>query len=283
MGKYLEKELKRIANALEKLVELKRANILSHEEKFDFSSGSIFFWSMGISNFKSLDHSFEQDLDYLIGIDKIKADLEYNTQQFAKGFRVNNVLLWGARGMGKSSLVRATVSKLIKSYGDLKLVEIPRAALPVLGDILGMMENKKNRFVLFCDDLSFSHEEESYHILKSLLDGGVNRYENIVFYATSNRRHLINRNMNDNLDISQNDEIDQKISLSDRFGLWLGFYPCDQNTYLQMSKKYLERLNYNFTDPTWREKAIEWQLTRGSRSGRSAFQFACDFLAKNHI
>ncbi len=278
----MEKDLKRIANALEELLELKKTHMSPKEEKFDFSSGSIFFWSMRSNNFKSLDHSFEKDLEDLLGIDKLKANLEYNTQQFAKGFRVNNALLWGARGMGKSSLVRATVSKLIKRYSYLKLVEIPRTALPLIGDILSMLEDKKYRFVLFCDDLSFSHEEESYHTLKSLLDGGVNRFENIVFYATSNRRHLINRNMNENLDISKNDEIDQKVSLSDRFGLWLGFYPCDQETYLQMSQKYLERLNYNFIDPIWREKAIEWQVTRGSRSGRSAWQFACDFVAKNH-
>ena len=273
----LANEIKRIADALESIAKFQGLERNNGHEKFDFSSGSFFSWSTLNNSFRVIEHSFEDDLELLLGIDEAKIKLEDNTIRFAKGFRVNNALLWGARGMGKSSLVRATTSKLMRQFKDLKLVEVPRTSLNKLGDILGFMEDDRFRFVLFCDDLAFSQEEDSYHYLKSLLDGGVNRYENIVFYATSNRRHLISRKMDENEDIILSDEVNQKIALSDRFGLWLGFYDCDQDTYLKMVEMYLKRINFDFLDDNWKKKAIEWQIGRGSRSGRTAWQFICQY------
>ena len=276
----MDNHIKKIADSLEELVKLKKLNSRDNIDNYDFSKASLFSWSSLHSSFMAIDHSFDEDLDYLIGIDKAKFQLGQNTIQFAKGLRVNNVLLWGARGMGKSSLVRATVSKLSKKYPNLKLLEVPRTALNSLGDILRLIDTKDFKFILFCDDLSFSEEEDSYHYLKSLLDGGINRFENIVFYATSNRRHLIKRQMGENSDINLSDEVDQKISLSDRFGIWLGFYPCDQESYLLMVEKYLRKVDFDFNDSDWQNHAIQWQISRGSRSGRSAWQFACHYTSK---
>ena len=159
----LANEMKRIADALESIVKFQELERDNGKEKFDFSSGSFFSWSALNNTFKVIEHSFEDDLDLLLGIDESKIKLEENTNRFAKGFRVNNALLWGARGMGKSSLVRATTSKLMKRFKNLKLVEVPRTSLNKLGDILGFMEDDRFRFVLFCDDLAFSKEEDFLH------------------------------------------------------------------------------------------------------------------------
>ena len=220
-------------------------------------------------------------LELLKGVDDMRDTLLRNTTQFAKGFGANNALLWGARGMGKSSLVKAVhahVLGLLDSGDDrLVLVEIAREDLETLPVLMRIIGRQGQRFIVFCDDLSFDRDEASYKSLKTILDGGLEgRPENVLFYATSNRRHLMPRDMIDNersSAINPNEAIDEKISLSDRFGLWLGFHQCDQDTYLAMVQSYAEAFALDTAPAELRARAIEWAAIRGSRSGRVAIQF----------
>jgi len=226
-------------------------------------------------------------LEMLVGINRSRDTLLENTLQFAGGFAANNALLWGARGMGKSSLVKAIHAEVLKHGLGLKIIELQREDLPSVGRLLGILRGVPHRFVLFCDDLSFSHDDEHYKSLKAILDGGIEgRPENVVLYATSNRRHLMPRDMIENerqSAINPSEAVEEKVSLSDRFGLWLGFHPCDQDEYLQMIRGYCDANGVEISDEDLRAEAIEWQATRGSRSGRVAWQFFCDLAGRRGI
>ena len=199
----------------------------------DLSKASAFVWHVQPDRLSPVQTVNRVDLDLLVGIDRAQDILLQNTRQFAGGLPANNALLWGARGMGKSSLVKAVHGALQDSHTALKLVEIQREDLPSIGRLLGYLRGKTERIILFCDDLSFSHDDEHYKSLKAVLDGGVEgRPDNVIFYATSNRRHLMPRDMIENeraSAINPSEATEEKVSLSDRFGLWLGFHPCSQD------------------------------------------------------
>ncbi|MBN9361201.1 MULTISPECIES: ATP-binding protein [unclassified Devosia] len=221
-------------------------------------------------------------LAMLKGIDDVSEILLQNSLQFARGYAANNALLWGARGMGKSSLVKA-VHAHINGLGEpgirrLVLIEIAREDIEALPRLMRLISKQEDvRFIVFCDDLSFDKDETSYKSLKTILDGGLEgRPENVLFYATSNRRHLMPRDMVENersTAITPGEAVDEKVSLSDRFGLWLGFHNCDQPTYLAMIRGYCDEYDLVIDDETLRARAVEWSMTRGARSGRVAIQF----------
>jgi predicted AAA+ superfamily ATPase len=219
-------------------------------------------------------------MQLLRGIDDVRDILLQNTLQFARGFGANNALLWGARGMGKSSLVKAIHAHVAEKASGLKrlvLIEIAREDIESLPRLMRIIANEDERFIVFCDDLSFDKDETSYKSLKTILDGGLEgRPENVLFYATSNRRHLMPREMVENersTAITPGEAVDEKVSLSDRFGLWLGFHNCDQPTYLAMVRGYCDAYGLTIEDDLLRARAIEWSATRGARSGRVAIQF----------
>lgn len=220
-------------------------------------------------------------LAMLKGIDDVREILLQNSLQFARGYAANNALLWGARGMGKSSLVKAAHAH-INALGEtgikrLILIEIAREDIEALPRLMRLISREDARFIVFCDDLSFDKDETSYKSLKTILDGGLEgRPENVLFYATSNRRHLMPRDMVENersTAITPGEAVDEKVSLSDRFGLWLGFHNCDQPTYLAMIRGYCDEYGLTIDDETLRARAVEWSMTRGARSGRVAIQF----------
>jgi predicted AAA+ superfamily ATPase len=208
-----------------------------------------------------------------------------NTSRFASGLPANNVLLWGARGMGKSSLVKAAHARIVQETGTpLKLVEIHREDIDSLPRLMAILKRSPFRFVLFCDDLSFDHDDTSYKSLKAALEGGVEgRPANVIFYATSNRRHLLPRDMIENersTAINPSEAVEEKVSLSDRFGLWLGFHKCSQDEYLDMIDGYVRYHGLAVDTETVRSEALEWATTRGSRSGRVAWQFVQDLAGR---
>ena len=219
-------------------------------------------------------------LSMLKGIDTVQDILLRNTEQFAHGYGANNALLWGARGMGKSSLVKAIHGDIVGRTGEgfqrLVLIEIAREDLETLPALMRRIGKESARFIVFCDDLSFDSGETSYKSLKTILDGGLEgRPENVLFYATSNRRHLMPRDMIENersTAINPGEAVEEKVSLSDRFGLWLGFHNCDQPTFLTMVRAYADHYGLDIDDETLRARAIEWAATRGARSGRVAVQ-----------
>ncbi len=219
-------------------------------------------------------------LAMLKGIDSVQDILLRNTEQFARGHGANNALLWGARGMGKSSLVKAIhgdiVARPAEGFQRLVLIEIAREDLETLPALMRRIGGESARFIIFCDDLSFDNGETSYKSLKTILDGGLEgRPENVLFYATSNRRHLMPRDMIENersTAINPGEAVEEKVSLSDRFGLWLGFHNCDQPTFLTMVRAYADHYGLAIDDETLKARAIEWSATRGARSGRVAIQ-----------
>ena len=227
------------------------------------------------------------DLSLLVGIERARDTLLKNTLQFARGFAANNALLWGARGMGKSSLVKAVHAAVLKEGLALKIVELQREDLPSVGRLLNILRPSSHRFLLFCDDLSFSHDDQHYKSLKAVLDGGIEgRPENVLFYATSNRRHLMPRDMIENersSAINPSEAVEEKVSLSDRFGLWLGFHPCSQDEYLAMINGYCAAYGLTPEPEQMRAEAIEWQATRGARSGRVAWQFFVDLAGRSGV
>lgn len=272
--------LERIAAALERMSPIPQAAP-------DFAVASAFVWHVEPDRLVPVADVNRVNMDLLIGIDRARDILLDNTQRFASGFPANNALLWGARGMGKSSLVKAIHGDVQANSTDLKLIELQREDLPTVGRLLGHLRTAPYRFVLFCDDLSFSHDDEHYKSLKAILDGGIEgRPDNVVLYATSNRRHLMPRDMIENersSAISPSEAVEEKVSLSDRFGLWLGFHPCTQDDYLEMIERYCEAYGVQVDAETLRAEAIEWQATRGSRSGRVAWQFFVDLAGRQKI
>ncbi|HYD99463.1 MAG TPA: ATP-binding protein [Alphaproteobacteria bacterium] len=225
------------------------------------------------------------DLGLLQGVERQRDTLLDNTRRFAAGLPANNALLWGARGMGKSSLVKSVHAAVAAERPDtLALVEIHREDIASLPRLLAALREQPKRCILFCDDLSFDHDDASYKSLKAVLEGGVEgRPENVVFYATSNRRHLMPRDMIENersTAINPDEAVQEKISLSDRFGLWLGFHQCDQDTYFAMVEGYARHYDLPIAGDELRAQAVEWAVTRGGRGGRVAFQFIQDLAGR---
>ena len=253
----------------------------------DFAAADAFVWHPDPDRLDPVARVNRVDMALLVGIDRARDTLLQNTRQFARGFGANNALLWGARGMGKSSLVKAVHAAVLAEGLALKIVELSREDLISVGRLLGLLRASDARFLLFCDDLSFSHDDQHYKSLKTVLDGGVEgRPENVLFYATSNRRHLMPRDMIENersTAINPSEAVEEKVSLSDRFGLWLGFHPCDQDTFLAMIRGYCAACGLEIDEATLRAEAIEWQATRGARSGRVAWQFFTDLAGRQGI
>lgn len=251
----------------------------------DINAADAFIWHVAPDRLEPVPQVNRVSLDLLLGVERARNILLENTLQFACGYAANNALLWGARGMGKSSLVKAVHAAVLEEGQSCKLVEIQREDLPSVGRLLNLLRrHPEARFVLFCDDLSFSHDDQHYKSLKAVLDGGIEgRPANVILYATSNRRHLMPRDMIENersTAISPSEAVEEKVSLSDRFGLWLGFHPCTQDEYLAMIDGYCRAYDLEVAPEVLRAEAIEWQATRGARSGRVAWQFFCDLAGR---
>jgi predicted AAA+ superfamily ATPase len=271
--------LTRIADALERLAP---ATVPAP----DFSAGA-YVWHTAPDRLEPVEKVSRIDLSLLVGINRSRDTLLQNTRHFARGLPANNALLWGARGMGKSSLIKAVHATVRAEDYDLKIVELSREDLTSVHRLLGHLRTARHRFILFCDDLSFSHDDQHYKSLKAVLDGGIEgRPDNVLFYATSNRRHLMPREMIENetqAAIHSSEAVEEKVSLSDRFGLWLGFHPCTQDEYLDMIRGYAAAHGLDVPEDRLRAEAIEWQATRGGRSGRVAWQFFCDIAARSGL
>lgn len=278
--KMTKKSLKRIAAALERLSPAPLAVPA-------FDTADAFVWHVDPDRLAPVTMVNRVDIGLLIGVNRARDTLLKNTVQFAKGLPANNALLWGARGMGKSSLVKAVHAEILEQGLGLKIVELQREDLPSVARLLNLLRARPERFLLFCDDLSFSHDDQHYKSLKAVLDGGIEgRPENVVFYATSNRRHLMPRDMIENersSGINPSEAVEEKVSLSDRFGLWLGFHPCTQDEYLEMINGYCAAYGVAVDADALRADAIEWQATRGARSGRVAWQFFTDLAGRKGI
>ena len=250
----------------------------------DLSACDCFVWETEAQFLQPITNVNRVELGVLRGIDHVRDILVDNTKRFAEGKPANNALLWGARGMGKSSLIKAVHAEIAANKGVLKLVEIHREDIDTLPALLRITRDSKYRFILFCDDLSFDTDDTSYKSLKAALEGGVEgRPGNVIFYATSNRRHLMPREMIDNersTAINPGEAVEEKVSLSDRFGLWLGFHKCSQDEYLEMVATYAEHLKLSVDAATLKAQALEWATTRGSRSGRVASQFIQDLAGR---
>jgi predicted AAA+ superfamily ATPase len=280
MTEPLEPLLRRLTEALERLAPPARPPL-------DVTGADAFVWhAAGV--LEAVQEVNRVDLALLQGIDRQKEILLENTLRFARGLPANNALLWGARGCGKSSLVKAihadVNATLGGSPGPLGLVEIHREDIPSLPALLSVLRTAKRRFILFCDDLSFDGQDAAYKSLKAVLEGGIEgRPDNVLFYATSNRRHLMPRDMIENersTAINPSEAVEEKVSLSDRFGLWLGFHNADQPTYFAMIEGYARRYHLDVDPETLRKEAVEWSVTRGARSGRVAWQFIQDLAGR---
>ena len=271
--------LSRIAEALERMAP-------ARPKAPQLNGFSAFVWHASPPELTPVPAVNRVDLALLKGIDFTRDLLIENTERFAKGLPANNALLWGARGMGKSSLVKAAHHDINqRTGGTLKLVEIHREdieSLPVLMNIIRGAPGY--RFIVYCDDLSFDADDTSYKALKAALDGGIEgRPSNMLFYATSNRRHLLPRDMIENersTAINPSEAVQEKVSLSDRFGLWLGFHNCSQDEFLEMIEAYAKHYRLKISAEALRAGAIEWQATRGSRSGRVAWQYIQDVAGR---
>ena len=271
--------LARIAGALERLAP-------AAAKATDFASAEAFVWHPEGRRLTPVRRVNRVEMSLLKGIDRVRDLLVENTERFARGLPANNALLWGARGMGKSSLVKAAHAAIGKSYpaAGLKLIEIHREDIESLPELMSLLRNAPQRFIVFCDDLSFDAEDTSYKSLKTMLEGGIEgRPENVIFYATSNRRHLLARDMMENeraTAINPGEAVEEKVSLSDRFGLWLGFHRCSQDEYLAMVEGYIAHYRVPFDGAELRREALEWATTRGARSGRVAWQYVQDLAGR---
>lgn len=248
-------------------------------------ASNAFVWHAQPDRLVSVPTVNRVDFDLLRGIDRVRDILLENTQRFANGFAANNALLWGARGMGKSSLVKAVHAKINEDApNSLVLVEINREDIPSMPRLLHAVRDHGRRVILYCDDLSFDHDDTTYKSLKAVLEGGLEgRPTNVVFYATSNRRHLMPRDMMENersTAINPAEAVEEKVSLSDRFGLWLGFHSCSQDDYLAMIDGYVAEHGLAGDQADIHHDALEWSVTRGSRSGRVAWQFIQDLAGR---
>lgn len=270
--------LRRIAEALERLAPARPPSAL-------LDSADAFVWHADGERLEAVTKVNRVDLSLLKGIDSQRETLLDNTRRFAQGLPANNALLWGSRGMGKSSLVKAAHGAVNKEKpGALALVEVHREDIVSLPALLGHLRDGKRRVVLFCDDLSFDGGDTAYKSLKAVLEGGIEgRPDNVIFYATSNRRHMMPRDMIDNeraTAINPGEAVEEKVSLSDRFGLWLGFHACDQETYFAIVDGYAASLGLKGGQDDLHRAANEWSITRGARSGRVAWQFIQDWAGR---
>jgi uncharacterized protein len=277
--------LARIAEALERLAPPRISEP-------DLSIADAFVWYPQAGGLKPVPKVNRVALPLLVGIDRNRDQLLANTKQFALGLPANNVLLWGARGMGKSSLIKAahaSVNEEMTKIGKphVKLVEIHREEIDGLPVLMNSLRSRPERVLIFCDDLSFDAGDTAYKSLKAALDGGVEgRPENALFYATSNRRHLMPRDMIENetsTAINPSEAVEEKVSLSDRFGLWLGFHKCSQDDYLAMVRGYVAHFAIAVPEEAWRPLALEWSITRGARTGRVAWQFVQQLAGENGV
>jgi predicted AAA+ superfamily ATPase len=273
--------LLRIADALERLIP-------PASTAPDFTVADAFIWHPVGHKLAPVARVNRVAMSLLKGIDRMRDILVENTERFARGLPANNALLWGARGMGKSSLVKAVHADINAALGRktglLKLIEIHREDIESLPDLMGILRGAPYRFIVFCDDLSFDGDDTSYKSLKAVLEGGIEgRPENVILYATSNRRHLMSRDMMENersTAINPGEAVEEKVSLSDRFGLWLGFHRCSQDEFLAMVEGYVAHFRLKITPEQLRRDALEWATTRGSRSGRVAWQFVQDLAGR---
>jgi predicted AAA+ superfamily ATPase len=279
--------LKRIADALERLAPAPPAAP-------DFAAADAFIWHPDDRRLAPVPRVNRVDMALLKGIDRMRDILLENTERFARGLPANNALLWGARGMGKSSLVKAAHAAVNAARDRAKdgsgaparliLVEIHREDIESLPDLMSLLRGEPHRFLVFCDDLSFDAEDTSYKSLKAVLEGGIEgRPANVILYATSNRRHLMSRDMIENeraSAINPGEAVEEKVSLSDRFGLWLGFHRCSQDEFLAMVEGYVRHYGVPVEAEALRREALEWATTRGARSGRVAWQFVQDLAGR---
>lgn len=278
----------RTASALERIADALDRISPPPADVPDFTIADAWMWQTEPDGLVAVPRVARVEMDLLIGIDRARDTLMENTLRFARGFPANNALLWGARGMGKSSLVKAGHAAANGETGNLHLVEIHREDIPTIGRLLELIRPVTDqRFLVFCDDLSFDKDDQHYKSLKAVLDGGVaGRPVNVLFYATSNRRHLMPRDMIENersSAINPSEATEEKVSLSDRFGLWLGFHPCGQDEYLSMIRGYCDRYGIEISDDDLRAEAIEWRQTRGAISGRVAWQYVQDLAGRRGV
>jgi predicted AAA+ superfamily ATPase len=272
--------LSRIADALDRIAP-------NGSAPPDFTTADAFVWHAG-GRLARVPKVNRVDMALLRGIDRVRDTLADNTQRFARGLPANNALLWGARGMGKSSLVKAVHAAINREIPTgarpVKLIEIHREDIETLPELMALLRPDPHRFIVFCDDLSFDADDTSYKSLKAVLEGGIEgRPDNVIFYATSNRRHLLPRDMMENersTAINPGEAVEEKVSLSDRFGLWLGFHKCSQDEYLDMVFAYVDHFGLAADRDRIRAEALEWATTRGSRSGRTAWQFIQDLAGR---
>ena len=288
-----EEQLSAIADRLDRLLTLIERAVPPAPVEADFSAANAFIWQPDPVRFHPVPNVNRVDLGLLKGIDRLRDILIENTERFATGYPANNALLWGARGMGKSSLVKAAHASVNVAAGDgsavapLKLVEIHREDIESLPVLMQYLRATTDRFIVFCDDLSFDGDDTSYKSLKAVLEGGIEgRPENVIFYATSNRRHLLPRDMMENersTAINPAEAVEEKVSLSDRFGLWLGFHNCSQDDYLAMVGGYVAHFGIEIDAEDLRAQALEWSISRGARSGRVAWQFVQDLAGRLQV
>jgi predicted AAA+ superfamily ATPase len=279
----------RIADALEAIAAHLAATTAKSDTADSLSAADAFIWQPS-GRLIGVPRVNRVDLGLLKGIDRMRDILIENTERFATGLPANNALLWGARGMGKSSLVKAahaTVNAHPQVNGTLKLIEIHREDIESLPLLMTRLRSSDFRFIIFCDDLSFDGDDASYKSLKAVLEGGIEgRPDNVILYATSNRRHLLARDMGENersTAINPGDAVEEKVSLSDRFGLWLGFHRCSQDEFLTMVHGYARHFGIKMPKESLEREALEWATTRGSRSGRVAWQFIQDLAGRSGI
>ena len=271
-------EVRRLADAVERLSGPPPA-------VNDWTVADCFVWVPTNQRLQPVPRPNRVALTLIRGVDHVRDILQENTLRFAEGYPANNVLLWGARGMGKSSLVKAVHEDIRASTGvSLKLVEVHREDIASLPALLDILKASGHRIIVFCDDLSFDHDDTAYKSLKAALDGGIEgRPDNVLFYATSNRRHLLPRHMLENEQstaINPSEAVEEKVSLSDRFGLWLGFHKCSQDDYLTMIDGYADHFDLGLNRETLHHEALAWATTRGGRSGRVAWQYIQDLAGR---
>ncbi|MEW9805272.1 ATP-binding protein [Mesorhizobium sp. ZMM04-5] len=283
-----DKTLEMLTEKLDRLIDVVSRLAPPQPKPADLAAADCFVWSAEQAALEPVERVNRVDIGLIRGVERVRDILIDNTERFAKGLPANNVLLWGARGMGKSSLVKAVHASINATRPDdaapLKLVEIHREDIDTLPRLMAQLKSAPYRFILFCDDLSFDHDDTSYKSLKAALEGGVEgRPANVIFYATSNRRHLLPRDMIDNersTAINPGEAVEEKVSLSDRFGLWLGFHKCSQDDYLEMINAYAGYHGLDVDPEQLRAEALEWATTRGGRSGRVAWQFTQDLAGR---
>jgi predicted AAA+ superfamily ATPase len=282
--------LSAIASRLDRLIALIERAVPAPRPPFDLDTADAFVWHAASASLQPVPRVNRVAMTLLKGVDRVRDILVDNTERFARGLPANNVLLWGARGMGKSSLVKAAQAEVNREPAKLpgghpvKLIEIHREDIDSLPELMSLLRGSERRVILFCDDLSFDNDDTSYKSLKAALDGGVEgRPDNVVFYATSNRRHLLPRDMMENersTAINPHEAVEEKVSLSDRFGLWLGFHKCSQEDYLAMVHGYAAHFGLTVDPAELDRDALEWATTRGARSGRVAWQFITDLAGR---